>query len=494
MHKLHLPSVKFTQLVYLLGMGWALALLGCSYFSPTYQKPNLALPVKWNATLPTMGPLSESLPNLAWWQQFHDQTLNQLIESGLINNMNVQVAKANLAAAQGQLLSLKLNWIPFLSVFGGYVSGNSQNSVTPIGNLGVINNTGGFLAVLPAYTLNIFTNYTLQKQATYNLEAVQNIELSVRLAVIGQVAAAYFVVLAHQQLVAQLTQLQLDLTDLLNLTQALNKRGLATQISIAELRSKQDLISGQLAVGAKNMAASQNALRFLLNQVPGKFPPPTNFAALKPTLILPGNLPVSVLAARPDVLAAEAKLKAANEGISVAASNLLPSVNLNYFYAQGSGSQGLNQGVNINSNNSNQQDYYAAYANWVISPSVFGQINTNTAIFKAALANYKYVVTNALHEVDNALEANNGYNQKMNSDLAAYANLTDVLCLQQALYQRGLTPAMLVIEAKLAQDALALDLTQTKLQQLISLVSVYQSLGGGYQYAESAPARYTNSH
>ena len=92
---------------------------------------------------------------------------------------------------------------------------------------------------------------------------------------------------------------------------------------------------------------------------------------------------MSVLAGRPDVMKAEDQLKAANEGISVASSALLPSVNLNYFYASGSGTQGFNQPVpNVNVANSNQQSYYAAYANWTISPSVFGQINTNTAVFK----------------------------------------------------------------------------------------------------------------
>ena len=47
---------------------------------------------------------------------------------------------------------------------------------------------------------------------------------------------------------------------------------------------------------------------------------------------------------------------------------------------------------------------------------------------------------------------------------------------------------MIVKTFSLEQDLLAIDLTQTKLQQLISLVNLYQSLGGGYQYNESAMA------
>jgi outer membrane protein TolC len=198
---------------------------------------------------------------------------------------------------------------------------------------------------------------------------------------------------------------------------------------------------------------------------------------------------VSVLAARPDILKAEAQLKAANEGISVASSALLPGVNLNYFYAQGSGQQTFNNPIpNVNTENSNQQSYYAAYANWTISPSVFGTINTNSALFRASLAQYKFAVNTALHEVDNALAANNALNQKMRSDTAAYSSLESNIQVKQAMLKRGLTTYMIVKTFSLEQDLLAIDLTQTKLQQLISLVNLFQSLGGGYQYNESALA------
>ena len=71
------------------------------------------------------------------------------------------------------------------------------------------------------------------------------------------------------------------------------------------------------------------------------------------------------------------------------------------------------------------------------------------------------------------------------SDMGALHSLQDSLAAKQAMYQRGLTPYVLVLGAKIEQDILAIDLTQTKLQQLISLVSLYQSLGGGYQTART---------
>ena len=149
----------------------ALWLIGCSYFSPDYHKPDTNVPAKWSAQNSNVESISESLPYLAWWQKFNDPVLNQYIESGLNNNLTIEAAKANLEAAQGQLTTVKLNWLPTMNIIGGAIGGNSQNSLTPIGNLGVVGNSGAFFALIPQYTLNVFTNYTLQKQAGYNVEA-----------------------------------------------------------------------------------------------------------------------------------------------------------------------------------------------------------------------------------------------------------------------------------------------------------------------------------
>ena len=469
-----------------------LALVGCSYFSPDYHKPNVDVPNQWNSTTANVEPISESLPYLAWWQKFNDPILNKYIESGLKNNLNIQLAKANIETAQGQLTTIKLNWIPSLNVIGGTINGNSQNTIAPLGSLGMIGNSGSFIAVIPQYALNLFTNYTLQKQAGYNLEVAKNAELAVRLAVIGQVTAAYFAYLSQVQLLEQFNQLNNNLTELITITSALDKQGMANDVAVLELQSKQQLIQGQIALVNKNTVAAQNALRALINQVPGKVTTNNQFSKINAMQIIPGNLPVSVIAARPDVIAAEWQLKAANEGISVASSALLPGVNLNYFYAQGSGTSNFNNPAplpDVSANGGNTQNYSAAYANWIIAPSVFGVIDTNTAIFKAALTNYKKVVNAALHEVDDSLANNNGYNQKMVSDGRAYQSLESAMVLHRAMYNRGLSPYVLVLTAQIEQNLLSIIMTETKLQQLVSLVMLYQNLGGGYQYGESATSK-----
>lgn len=445
----------------------------CSYFAPTYQKPQMNLPTKWQSKNKNVVPIDKNLPYLAWWRKFNDPLLNQLIESGLVNNANIQSAQANLEASEAQLNTIKLNWIPFVSLFGGYVNGYNQ---VPAGNL------GSFLAIMPQYTINFFNTYTQQKQAEHQVKVSEAEISSVKLAVISQIATGYFAYLSQLQTMQQLKELNSKYLELIAITVNLNKRGLATEINLSTLKAQQKLLTGQIILVEKNLIAAQNSLHFLLNQAPGSLPVSEQFADINPNQIIPGNLPVSVIAARPDVIKAEEQLKAANEGISVASSNLLPSVSLNAFFAQTNNNAG---GFNLQTN----QTFSGAYANWTISPSVFGQIDSSKAIFKVALINYKNVVNNALHEVDNSLANNNSYNKKMQNDLEALYELSNKVNLQDAMYKRGVVNYMSVITIQTEQLTLQINLTETKLQQLISLVSLYQNLGGGYNYNESSVAK-----
>jgi len=452
----------------------ALWLIGCSYFSPDYHKPDTNVPAKWSAQNSNVESISESLPYLAWWQKFNDPVLNQYIESGLNNNLTIEAAKANLEAAQGQLTTVKLNWLPTMNIIGGAIGGNSQNSLTPIGNLGVVGNSGAFFALIPQYTLNVFTNYTLQKQAGYNVEAAKNAVLSVRLAVIGQVSNAYFVYLAQLQILDQFKQLNQNLNELITITRAMNQRGMGNDIVLDELLSKQQLVAGQIELVQKNLIAAQNALRYLINQNPGAIISNADFGKFNTQFPEIGNQPATVLANRPDVLLAETQFKLATQNVGVAASQLLPNVQLDYFGGQSD--------VGVNGTNGIYTPTTDAYLNWSINPAVFGKISSMTGTKKIAYANYIDTVRKALHDVDNDLLNHRDANQRYLLIYQAYQAASDKYQLNAALYKRGIISYNDTLNDKLNVDQAAIALNQIKLAQMTTLVNLYQDLGGGYNY------------
>jgi outer membrane protein TolC len=220
----------------------ASALNACSYFAPAYQKPQLDLPKNWHSTNKNTATTAPNLPYLAWWQKFHDPVLNHLIESGLIYNSSIQTARVNLEAAQSQLNTIKLNWIPFVSLFGGYINGYNQ---VPAGNL------GSFIAIMPQYTINFFNTYAQQQQMEHQVKVSEAEMLNVKLAVISQITVSYFAYLAQLQTKQQLQELNNKSLELITITTNLNQRGLATAINLSTLKSQQKLIMGKLSWSKK---------------------------------------------------------------------------------------------------------------------------------------------------------------------------------------------------------------------------------------------------
>jgi NodT family efflux transporter outer membrane factor (OMF) lipoprotein len=453
-------------------------LMGCSYFFPEYEKPKTNMPENWNSKNSQVTEKAVDLPYLAWWQKFDDPELNNLIQAALIENSSMKLALANIQSAEKKLSAVKLGWLPLVSLFGGYLNGQNDTTVANIGGVGAIAATGGFLAILPSYTINLFRTYARQKQAGFELEVAKANQLNVRLAITSQVVMAYFSYLAQVEAIKTMTQLDKDYSELLEITRNMDQQGLATQISVSDILSQQRMVAGQLAIAKSNIISSQNAIKALLGKAPGSVNYKTKFENINPNQVVPGNLPVNVIASRPDIIQAEAQLKASNAGIKVASSSLLPTVSLNYFYARSKSSVNSTTNENI----SGKQSTFSAFADWTVSPEMIGNVGVANSYYSAAVIQYQEIVNGALHDVDNALADNEGVKNKMDIDLEAYQAQLTSTSLKEALYQQGLISYEMIIGSEIELLTMQLDLTSTKLEQLATLVKLYGALGGGYLY------------
>ena len=334
----------------------------------TSKLPTLDTPTQFNSATQLNQNIA-NLPYLAWWQQLDDPQLNHLIESGLTQNNDIQIAYANLEQARGQLRQVQLSWIPFINLYAGF----TQNPA--FGNIGT------FYGMWPQYTLNLMQLPTLQKQAEYNLALNQAKVSALRLTLIGQISSSYLTYLAQQQQLVLLNNLQKDLVLLTQIQRQALAGGISSAQSVDLLMTQEQQIVAQQQIVKNNLVASQNALRYLLNANPGKINAGSNFAQLNESMIKPGNLPATVLANRPDLLIAEMQVKIADEGINVAISNLFPAIQLDRFMAMQSTNGTL-------ANPTTPLAMNEAYLNWQITPSVFGQIEANNGSYKAASYNY----------------------------------------------------------------------------------------------------------
>ena len=438
-----------------------LTIAGCSWLSsPT--TPQVNSPKQFDQAQLNYQSL-ESLPYLAWWQQFNDPKLNALIESGLKNNLDLEVALANLEQAQGQLRQVQLSWIPFINLYAGFSTNPAFGDI------------GTFYGAWPQYTINIAQVIKQQERANYNLEMNKAMVDGVRLTVIGQVSAGYFTLIAQQEQLLLLNKLNDDMNELIKILKQEVSIGLKDNVDLTGLMSQQQLIQAQISIATHNIVLSQNSLHYLLNQNPGSIKSTNNFAKLDFDKFKPGALPSTVLQNRPDLRMAEYAVKSAHAGVAVAYGGLFPSLQLDSFFGAGTGD-------GIVGNPTNYVPMQDAYMNWGINPSTFGQIEAQKGAYQAQVYRYIQTVRKILKDVDNDFSANRQYSNNYQSTQQAWKDLAEKYKLQQGLYQTGIMSYTQLLDAKIQLDNLALTVNQAKLQQAITVVNLYQDLAGGYKY------------
>lgn len=444
-------------------VGVSCFLTGCGYYNP-YHKPDVPVVNQW-----TVGDRyivntdAKNTPYLAWWRGFNDPTLNQLIESGLANNNSLNMSRGHIEAAEGELKKIHYQWLPDLDAMLGY----SRNPATGFpGVLGVI---------IPSYVINVFKQIREQKQAKYQLAQVKAEDDAIKLTVISQISASYFTYQAEVERQQLLQVLANDLNTLAGIGEKVYRDGLSSNIDPQILYSEVNIIHGEQELIEKNIILSRNALRYLINQNPGEIKTKLKFLDLKNKHLIPGSLPLTVLQNRPDMQVAENRLRASNEGIGLAASNLLPTVQLDLIAGKAAGN---NRYIFPHKNIYFNDELLHAP---IFKFSVLGEIAKARGLNKVSYYDYIDTLQKALRDTTNALTENERFTNKLNHTRHAQKHLARSYLLNYRLYQRGIQNYIDTLQSKVVLDRINITLNQDKLQQLITIVRLYQELAGGYR-------------
>lgn len=449
-----------------------LLLLGFLMSACTHHpsKPPLLVPNQWPIKDTHYINSDEHLPCFAWWKQFDDPNLNGLIDQGLIYNNDIKVAMANVEAAQGELKRVQLQWIP-------EVTGNAGYSSFPyLGFPGVL------LTVVPTYTINIFKQIKEQQKAKYELKATQAMHHGVRLAVINQIAGNYLSYLGQIEQLELLHVLEKDLSKLITIAKTTYQGGLYARTNIELAKTELSLIQAKERMVQHHIVVSENALHYLLDENPGKFAVNRRFKDLNGKQMVLGALPLNIIEHRPDMEQAKQELCAANAGIGIAFSPLLPTINLAMArgeIAKVANGWQLGQAIHFNQ---------AILEVPFLKASTFGELMKAKGLDKASYYRYTDTLRKVLRDVTNDLAAHELYTKRLNDVLRAKRELGNAYHLNETLYQRGIISHLSLIEKKVRLDQLAIEVNQYKLEQLITIINLYQNLAAGYNYVPAVRA------
>ena len=433
----------------------------------------------------------EDISHFMWWKKMHDPVLNQLIQEALKNNNQLEMAQANILQAQAKLKQARFAWLPTLGVSGnGFVGGGWDSSFNPEGALaqipslskmGSIHFRGYYSGFVPSYSLNILANIHNNKFATASLAMQKATYLSTRLSIISQISGSYFMLLGQQAQLGEQAQLVRDLKHLRHLEFVRYQAGASDLSTVTSL--DQQIVNNEASLSSieNSIAQVENAIALLLNQNPGTIKTHQSIQALSIQGLIPSCLTSGVLKNRPDIIMAGENLRMSGANLGLAYANFFPSISLTGLL--GGASVELSHLLKLSTS------FWIAQAMAsmpILNGANYEQINVGKAGYTAAYFSYAQTVRAAFADVDNSLTNQ----QKINAILAnkttalAASKRSYRLCL--ARYNAGAKDAREIANAKLTVDYAVLDLNQAKMQQLDSIVEVYQALGGGSKANQSA--------
>lgn len=430
---------------------------GCFLTGPTYHRPSVPVPTKWSAVKNVTIKDNSNLPHLKWWRDFQSEELNTLIQKALVSNNQLNQALANIEYAHSELNQVKLDWLPSMSLFGG------------LSQFPMYGNPGTFLVAFPVYALNVIQQYYQQKSAQAMFEASVYAKDSARLTVISQVAASFFTLIAQKEAIILYKKLIHDYAIYVNLVKSQYRHGLTSEDTIEQLNSQIKQIQSLMDITKHNTIVSTNALRYLLNENPGNIRVKTSFPSIDTNKVIPANLPTQVLQNRPDIRQAEATLKAANAHVGAISATLLPSVSLGGYlgYAQ---------------RFKNPTILGQAFLSGpVIDLPIFAAIHAGKAQYKALCIQYVDTIRQALRDVDNDLSAYSAYSNQLSHNSEAFEDERRRCRLVSARFRNGLSSQLDVMKCQIKLDQFALVINQYKLTKMLTIVTLYQDLAGGYR-------------
>jgi multidrug efflux system outer membrane protein len=447
-------------------------LAGCS-LAPAYQRPEAPVARQWPESARTEG--TRSVADLDWRAYFPEPRLQTLIAAALENNRDMRIAVARVEEARALYGVARADRLPNVD---GAVSGTSTGTPADLTSLGTKVTTHRYdvgLSVL-SFELDFWGRVkSLNDAALANYLSTDEARRAFRLSLIADVASAYLVGLEAEERTALAREAVKTREETREMVRHRRQVGLAGDLDYLQADGSLQQARADLASLEIQRAAAINFLTLLVGKPLAGFPEGKSLADLGITPDLIAGLPSDVLLRRPDVLAAERQLIAANANIGAARAAFLPRITLTAALGVASGSlAGL---------------FDSASGAWNFQPILrqplfdAGRASSNLDVAEArkviAVAQYEKTIQQAFREVADLLAARANLAGQLKAQQAAEKAQSDRLRLAEARYQGGISSYLEVLDAQRELISAQQATIQTRRAWLVTAAQLYKALGGG---------------
>ena len=430
-----------------------LMLDGCSMV-PQYQQPELPLAQQFNR--PTD---SSAAQGGQWWREFHSAELDSLIARGQDSNYTLKAAVSRIDEARASAQVAGAAQYPALNLGGDY---QRQN------NYGFTEKRSVFAEA--TYEVDFWGK---QRAAADSADALANATVfdaqTLRMSLSASIADRYFEVLSLEDRLRLAQSIADDARQVLDLVEVQASQGTVSNLEVAQQRNAMQTFEAAMPPLRQQRDLALYQLAVLVGAQPEGFHLQGN--GLK-TLQVPQpstGLPIGLLRQRPDIQAAEARLKSANFDVGVARAAFLPNLSLD-----------LMGGI----------DTLAGGQIWsvigTLSQPVFaggqlkGQLHFDQAHVQELASSYRESIIEALQDVETQLSAALELDKSYVLNQSAVDSAREAARLAQVRYRLGSTDFQTLLIVERTQYQAEDTLLQVRLQHLQAAVGLFRALGGDF--------------
>jgi multidrug efflux system outer membrane protein len=457
------------------GMAVASCLLlnSCS-FAPKYFRPEMSLEGGYDSKVMDVKgeKKAEVVSNMTWNKFFTDPVLQELIETGLENNRNLQKALSRVAEAKAVLGIQKADLFPQLDG-----SGNARRTEfsdqTAIANPSLVSDYG--LSGDLFFEIDLWGRVrNLTEAERTRFFATEYAYQSVRITLVSEIARTYFLILDLDNRLKISENTYKSRQESLKIINQRFKGGIIAETDVNQAEILEGDALATLAQTERGLGLAENAMNILLGETSkkikrGKSLDDQDFPSMVET-----GFPTELLERRPDIKSAEELVKSELARVGVAKAERLPKLSLVGF-------------IGLQSNDSLE---FLDGSTWSIGGNALGPIidfGKRKSGVKAAEARalqayqaYEQNVIVAVSEVDDALISIKTYDLENRAREAQAKAATNSVKLSNARYDNGVTTYLEVLDIQRSLFNAQLSSSQTKQQYLSSIVQLYKALGGGW--------------
>ncbi len=438
----------------------ALLLTGCATQQAVYSPPATTVPAQWQ-----YGTATSAVAADAWWTAFNDPVLDQLVAQALAHNNNLAAATIQLRQAQ-----LQAGLAEHRPSFSASLTTSTSRT---LGSKPVSANASG-TSLGASYELDLWNKLGSQRDvALWEARATAQDRASTALALVATTAQLYWQLGYAQQRLAANLQSIASAQKTLALVQAQANAGAVGGLEQAEATQSLRALQASHTTLQQNVVTARTALALLFDAQPVPADPQT-----LPTHPLPevaAGLPADLLARRPDLRAAELRLREAHVQIDATRASYYPALTLTG--ALGTSSTAL---VSLLHNP------VASLGAGLSLPFLNQQaMDLNIQIAQAqrdqAVVTFRQTLYTALGDVDNALSARQQYRQQavlLQQVLDAAAQAERLYAVR---YRAGSVALKPWLDAQESRRSAEIALAENRLNQYVNHAALVLALGGGVE-------------